>query len=63
MKKKSTQSAIETHCLISRQFPAGPGSDLVNTNAIPYSPVPDVDKEMNCKPGEFNFVVKGKGGR
>jgi len=42
-KKMSTESSVETHSLISRQFPAGPGSDLVNTNAIPYEPVPDVD--------------------
>ena len=43
MKRKTSRSAIETHNLSSRQFSAGPGSDLGSTNAIPFHDAYDVD--------------------
>ena len=42
MKRKTSQSAIETHNLSSRQFPM-PGTDLGTTNAIPFNEAQDVD--------------------
>ena len=42
MKRKTSQSAIETHNLSSRQFPM-PGTDLGTTNAIPFNEACDVD--------------------
>lgn len=43
MKRKVSQSAVETHDLSSRQYPAGPRSDLGTTNAIPFNEAEDVD--------------------
>ena len=42
MKRKTSQSAIETHDTSSRQFPM-PGTDLGTTNAIPFNDAYDVD--------------------
>jgi hypothetical protein len=42
VKRKTSQSAIETHNLSSRQFPM-PGTDLGTTNAIPFNDAYDVD--------------------
>ena len=42
MKRKTSQSAIETHDTSSRQFPM-PGTDLGTTNAIPFNEACDVD--------------------
>jgi len=42
VKRKTSQSSIETHNLSSRQF-AMPGTDLGTTNAIPFNDAYDVD--------------------
>lgn len=42
MKRKTSQSAIETHDTSARQFPM-PGTDLGTTNAIPFDDAYDVD--------------------
>ena len=42
MKRRTSQSAIETHDLSSRQYPM-PGTDLGFTNAIPFNEAVDVD--------------------
>ena len=58
MKRKTSQSAIETHNLSSRQFPAGPGSDLGSTNAIPFHDLfIAVDKLAFCKDWEIDYLV------
>ena len=62
MKKKSTQQAIETHDISQRKYPAGRGSDLGTTTAIPYGGAVDVDMNMNGKPGEHTFYVEGTNG-
>lgn len=42
MKRKVSQTSVETHDLSSRQYPM-PGTDLGTTNAIPFNEAEDVD--------------------
>lgn len=62
MKKRSGEKAVETHNLSQTKYPAGRGSDLGSTNAIPFGGAVDVDMEMNGCPGEHTFVIAGTRG-
>jgi hypothetical protein len=64
MKKQSGPRAIETHDIRQTKYPAGRGSDLGATTAIPFGGAVDVDMEMNGRPGEKTFEIAGtKGGK
>ena len=49
MKRKSGAQAIETHDISQRKYPM-PGTDLGDTNAIPFNEAQDVDLSGGRQP-------------